>query len=426
MYIYLHVYTITSNDKTLLIVQAQSESEKRWIQKLEMQRTENHELMAAKSSKDQKQAILVQKISVYDKQLEKCQRECDTLHIECEDLKARLHIKDSQVEDLTQLASARGEEKEQLSIELDHVREEFLTANAKLAELLEKHDHTILENEQYATFLEETRGEANQKEQKVAELQQELNFARENISELIGAGENGLVIERMSTQPEPPTAPAAPAGMVDQTVYESLYEAFTNIQKYYDDSQKENQLLIVRIQQQQIKNDELLTRVEHCRVEFEEVAQNNAELKKQLRSDVRNGDHEEQIDEVIKACEAAVAELTARKSELKERDATEAKLEQKLSQVEKELEMFQARHDTVVHQKTEAVDVKVTLERKIKELEMENGRLMQANQQLKAQQDRLKTLPPTVDRACPICNTRFPGRMTQQDFENHVEGHFQQ
>ena len=28
-------------------------------------------------------------------------------------------------------------------------------------------------------------------------------------------------------------------------------------------------------------------------------------------------------------------------------------------------------------------------------------------------------------RACPVCNTKFPARMAQQEFERHVQGHFQ-
>ena len=29
------------------------------------------------------------------------------------------------------------------------------------------------------------------------------------------------------------------------------------------------------------------------------------------------------------------------------------------------------------------------------------------------------------DKCCPVCNTKFPSRMKQRDFELHVQGHFQ-
>lgn len=420
----------------MLHTQAKRESEKRLMEKLDKQRAENHELMAAKSDEDNELAILTQQLASKDNDLTKQMRECESIRAECEDLKAQVHIKDSQVEDLTQLASARGEEKELMSIELEHLREEFMEAKSQQADLLEQLDHKTLENEQYVADLEEAKAEIQRREEKVDGIQQELNFARENISELVGAGEGGLVIERPANQPSPPTAPAAPAGMVDQSVYDVLVDAFANVQQYYEDSQKANQALHSKMQQEQIRADELLARVEQCRMEYEDVVHQNVDLKKQLRSGSGNEDHvkelEQQIDELLKSCETAVTELTTRKEEVKQRDTKVADLEDTLAQVQQELDSLQDRHDKEVHRRTEAMDImRATLDTKTKELtslQQDNVKLTQVNAQLKSQLEGLKTAARSTDtgRTCPVCNTKFPGRMKQQDFENHVQGHFQQ
>ena len=426
-YLFIIVYLIV-----YIRTQAKRESEKRLMDKLDKQRADNHELMAAKSDEDNELAILTQQLASKDNDLTKQMRECETIRAECEDLKAQLHIKDSQVEDLTQLASARGEEKEQMSIELEHLREEFMEVKGQQADLLEQLDHKVLENEQYLTDLEEAKAEIQRWEERATGMQQELNIARENISELVGAGEGGLVIERPANQPSPPTAPAAPAGMVDQSVYEALLDAFTKLQKYYEELQKANQALHAKMQQEQIRADELFARVEQCRMEYEEVVRQNVDLKKQLRSGSGNQEHvkdlEQQTNELLQSCETAVAELTTRKEELKQRDSEVADLEDTLAQVQQELDNFQDRHDKDVHRRTEAMDiVKETLDKtveKVSSLQHDNTKLSQVNDQLKGQLEGLKTAARSADRSCPVCNTKFPGRMKQQDFENHVQGHF--
>lgn len=405
------------------LLQEKCECEQRALEKLERQREENNTLMAVKNDEDAQRALLVTRLASKEEEISQQGTTILTLTEELKELKSQVMIRDSQVEDLTQLATARGEEKEQLSMEVERITAELLTTKGQFAESLEQCEHLTIENEQLALNLEESRKETELAERKAAELQQELNIATENISELMGQREVGVVFDRPVALPQPPTAPAAPPGTVDLTVYASLLEAFENVQKYYEDVKVENVAL-------QLKNDELTARVVQCQQEYAALAEKVLQLKEKKKADgARIKELEEQLEDYTQGCGTAIAELSSRKEEIGSKDAKIAELEEALQRTQYELEKLQDKHDTETHRRVEACDIsRATLDQKIEELTAahnELAKLKHANNQLKTQLESLKsTAQPAGDRTCPVCATKFPTRMRQQDFENHVQGHF--
>ena len=410
------------NYDCVLSLQESRESEQRLTQKLQRQREENNNLMAVKNDEDAQRAFLVSQLASKEEEISQQNTTILTLTEEVKELKSQVMVRDSQVEDLTQLATARGEEKEQLCKELKEVSAEMMDTKARYAELLEQIEQKTIETEQLALDLEENRNVLEQAEGKVKELQQEVDIATENISELMGQREAGVVFECPATLPQPPTAPAPPPGTVDSTVYASLLEAFENVQKYYEDVKKDNQAL-------QLKNDELLARVEQCGQEYKSVVEQLVVARKRQTEDARIKELEEQLEDYTQGCGTAIAELSSRKEEIAAKDAKITELEETLRQVQHELESFQDRHDTEIQRRTEACDIsRAALDQKVMELtaaQNELAKLRNTNEQLKTQLQGLKsTAQPVSNRTCPVCATKFPARMRQQDFENHVQGHF--
>ena len=93
-------------------------------------------------------------------------------------------------------------------------------------------------------------------------------------------------------------------------------------------------------------------------------------------------------------------------------------------------DMHKDKHDKVVHNKTAKLDEQqayldaVVME--LTELHATNSGLVKEKAKLEqtVQQDTLIANACSQERSCPICNTKFPGRVPQQDFERHVHAHF--
>ncbi len=395
------------------------------IEKLEIQRQETNQLLAVKHDEDAQLALLTSQLASKENEISQQNTTVMTLTAEIRELKEKLQIKDSNLEDLTRLVEARTQEKEQLNIELERITDELLDNKGKVADLIDQNEQKVIELEQLNVNFEDVKSEFNHAEKKCTELQQELDIAQQNISELMGQEQTGevLVFEQPTMLPEPPTAPAAPLGTVDSSVYAALNEAFDNLQKYYDDVKKDNVAL-------QIKGDEMMARVEECKNRYEVIATENVELKKKIKSNIAQiKELEEQLDDITQGCGTAVTELVTRKEENKSKDAKISDLENTLAQVQRELTSFQDRYDHEMQRRTEACDIqKAALDNKIGELQVAQGEiamLKHTNTQLMQQLEGLKsTARPDSNRTCPVCSTKFPARMNQQDFENHVQGHF--
>ena len=88
------------------------------------------------------------------------------------------------------------------------------------------------------------------------------------------------------------------------------------------------------------------------------------------------------------------------------------------------LERQQAALDEKVEEVSALQGEKAQLEREFQLSREERGKLEKTVVQLRRQIDSMRAREDGM-RLCPICSTKFPARMAQQEFERHVQGHFQ-
>ena len=444
-------------------IQVVRESEQRVMEKLDRERAHNKQLQEANLSEN----TLVQSLQ---KQLEDQETKMATVVWENGELQKQIKIKESQVEDLQLLASARNEEIEQLHVEIEELHAKLEESNQRILEVSAANEELSAANEALNANKEELekevgewRGLINGQDTQVAEkqtqidqLQQDVSIAQENIAELAGANEllrqqlqqSGRQLEREN--------------LVDKSVYEALHSAYETMEGYYRKSSQENKHLHEQLQQSQEvvqtlegKCDELMTRIEQGKKEFEVKAGECVDLRRQLKGGSGGGvevadlqkrvrELESEQDQMINSCEEAVRELTARREEAKLQQTRISDLEMQVAQLQSDYEQLEEKHDEKIHQKNEALDrQQEVLDEKLAELlavkqekseqedllrktMAETNQLEAKIQQYKAQLQQLKkTATEENVRACPVCNTKFPGRMHQQEFERHVAGHFQ-
>ena len=113
---------------------------------------------------------------------------------------------------------------------------------------------------------------------------------------------------------------------------------------------------------------------------------------------------EEQVKSLTKQLDAAIAKRLTLEDTVKN-----AKLKNKeLSAKNKELKAANSNQTTIIREQQMRIDELAGMEKAKKELP-----------DMKTQTEK-----PETEKTCPVCNTRFPGRMKQIDFENHVQLHF--
>ena len=364
-------------------------------------------------------------------------------------LRGQLQIKNAQVEDLSQLASTRGEEKEQLALEAEQLQGRLLEVQQIRADLIEQTEAKQVEIDQLVGQLTVQGEENSELVKEMEQLKQELACSQENVAELVGAGPNAVIVHQPTAAPanpdDPPTQPPTQDCIVDRAAYDALRQAYESLESNYHGAKDSNKELAMKLQSTQIKVDEMVARLEQAKEEYGILAKENHELKKRGRTPVPPSDKPvdrqlkemESINkELVASCEVATQQLSSRKEEMKQQQARIEQLETELAQVNLELEQFQDKHDKIVQAKTDALDKQqAVLDEKLKELvecqqalqasEREKTKLEGIVRQLRGQLDGLKAAASSAnERTCPVCNTKFPGRISQRDFEIHVQGHF--
>ncbi len=288
---------------------------------------------------------------------------------------------------------------------------------------------------------------------------QELAVAQQNIAELLGAQTEVCV----PLGQEPPTLPASHVAMVDRSAYEALQQAYDNIEQMYYTSFEENRELRTRLHERKAKHDEakrsvaeLTHRVECCRIEYEakckELHQKQATVGATAGASfvtevatlqMKLREMEDNQEQVTRSLDAAVQELASRREEVKQKSVQVAEAQEKVFNLEEGLRLiqedyreFQDKHDDVVNTKRSTMDKQedtiraqvseiAELQKNASTLDKANHKLEATVGQLREQLETLKRQAKTPERACPVCQTKFPGRISHQDFEKHVQGHFQ-
>ena len=233
---------------------------------------------------------------------------------------------------------------------------------------------------------------------------------------------------------------------MDRAAYDALHQAYESLESNFHSSKDANKELMAKLQSAQIKIDEMVARLEQAKEEYEILAKENHELKKRGRTPVPPVPSDKPADrqlkemesinkELVASCEVATQQLSARKEEMKQQQARIEQLEMELAQVKIDFEQFQDKHDKIVHAKTESLDKQqAVLDEKLKELvecqqalqtsEREKAKAEGIIRQLRGQLDSLKALAGSNNRTCPVCETKFPGHMSQRNFDIHVQAHF--
>ena len=201
---------------------------------------------------------------------------------------------------------------------------------------------------------------------------------------------------------------------------------------------KENTKLKPKVQQRQLQHKSRSGTVEEALVQ--------GSCESSGVQDERVRELEEQREPMGQNCESVARELSSRAEESKQQQTQVEELLARQAQMQREFTELRDRCDEKVHVKNEALALqqvvldekvselmacqqqKLALEEQLPRLAEDNTKLEHKVEQLRAQIEQLKAAARSDKnvRSCPICNTTFPSRMHQQDFERHVQGHFQE
>ena len=434
------------------------------MEKLEKERALTHELTTAKTNEETQLQLLRQQMVEMEAVITKQQQEGDTLRGKVTDLEGFAQGLEQRNEGLRACNKDLTEQKEELEATVKRVNSDLDELRDVQVDLMSQIGEKNAEIEQNMSTIDElsTRhaeeGEAFREEKE--QLVQDLAVAQQNIAELLGARREGVVVSTHANQ-EPPTLPATQVAMVDKSAYEALQQAYDNIEQMFhsnnDDARDMKARFQARLESSQIKVAEMTHRIEKCRVEYEAKCKEVIELQRQLQSqpasDVATSaenaalhtklhEMEENQEQVTKSWEAAIQELASRREEIKQKVVEIAEMDEKVSSVEEALRLveeefreFQDKHDQVVNEKAARMDqLEDAMARKDIEIAearsaasayaKDKAKLEHTVQQLREQLETLKRQAKSSDRACPVCGTKFPGRISQQEFEKHVQGHF--
>lgn len=426
--------------------QVKNELDQRLNESLERERKLNEELAAAKNNTVLKISSLQQQLAEKDAENKSMKDENAALEAEISDLNGQFQIKNAQVEDLSQLASTRGEEKEEFAKEAEQLQGRLLEVQQIRADLIEENDLKQVEIDRLITRLDTKNDEIEQLHKEIEELKQEVACAQENLAELVGAGPNALVLHQPTAAPaernEPPTQPPTKAEIVDKAAYDALLQAYESLEGDLKKSKETNRDLAKKQQLAEVRCEEMVTRLSQAKEKYQVLARENYELKKcaggspspqpQIQGEKSLQKQIKEMEsinkELLTSCDVASQELSARKEEMKQQQSRIEELETALAQARQELDDFRDKHDKIVHTKNESLDEQqAVLDQKLKEvvdLQQAKGKLENIIHQLRSQLASLKAAATTNDRTCPMCETKFPSRMSQEDYERHVQGHF--
>ena len=333
--------------------------------------------------------------------------------------------------------------------EVINLKEEFEVAKAQMSSLEEEMNEmaTVIEKEQ----------EEKKKLVEIARLkEQEANIAQENLCEVLGnVNEPRDLLDRQGSTEN-----------VDKSALEALQLAYSDVEKKCNHERKSALRLKAKVA-------EMEERIKQCLQQYETMAQDNVELKKELK----------------RGRTPSIGERSGGGSE-----AGLLLLQREYERLELELQEFQLKHDQRIDEKnvhiqqlekelgdrTQEIDGRhiqeEAMKKSIESLKAQNDQLSSANAELNKQlekerknrhhyhhrhndalvtptaplnpgyqpSDRSPLYPPILQqpnnthtrvhsnahrpssngKVCPICDACYPQSMAIKDFERHVNSHF--
>jgi chromosome segregation ATPase len=363
---------VTGRVQELLIVQGQKEDEIKSAREV------------ANKACVEKEAVIAEKQAVLS---EKVENETQ-LRLQCSSLEERLRCSE--------------EEREKQTGRSEYFQAEMENYSEKVSALEQYLNESLSKISQQSAEIEALNDQLGQKDQDIAVLQS-------NMCEIVGN-----INEPNDVLPVEDTTKK-----VDRAAYDALRTAYDDVRARYNEEQKECQVI-------KKKAEEFEARIVKCREEYERICRENIELKKQIKV-VPN---------------SSVDSITAELIQLREN----------VGDYENQMEEFHTKHEELMSEKKIIIEqMQKTIienEQKINGLEGQIG-VMKTNLEvlhvengnLKDDLRKLRPNPPpppynprypqphrppqtTNDRRCPICSISFPSRISQPDFEAHVNTHF--
>lgn len=393
------------------------EAEQRLMEQVKREQAKNHELLTAKEGEEQEVKVLKERVSAVEGDLVE-------VTSEAEDLRQQIRIKESQVDDLRQLVGTRGEELEQLTEKLESTEAENAELHAVCAELrgsLQQQNQPE-SLQQQSSFRADVSTALSQKDEQIEKLEQELACAQANMVELMG-------VQKI------PQSTAPPPNVVDKGAYIALQQAYETLEKYYSEEKVIKERALVQLktfQEEAIKlrseNGEMVERVKQCQSEYTAKAQECVELRRRLKKGgvpASTKQTQQEHEEMVRNCETAAAELSIRRKETDDMQFKIADLQKQLAEAKQHYIELEDRHDKKIAEKNEEIQrQKMVFEEKAGEY----AALLTERDELKGKVVRLsasiKSRSDESSRTCPMCDMKFPLRMTEQDFQRHVNAHF--
>ena len=302
------------------------------------------------------------------------------------------------------------------------------------------------EMDEMAGEIEKEQAEKKKLIETVRIKQEEVNFAQENLCEVIGqVKEPRDLLDRQTSSEN-----------IDKSALEALQLAYTDVERRWNNERRS----VARLRN---KLAEMECRIKECGKEFEAQAKENVDLKKQLKRsrssslDSEKPTEESQATILLLQREYERLELELQEFQLKhdqridEKNQRVAELERELEKATKEVQGRQNQEDamkkamdTLKHQNNELAAANTELTRKL-EKERSKNRYPHHQREVLVTPNApfnpayttprppvgqgyppiYPAVPASESRECPVCHTRFPVRMSQKEFERHVQGHFQ-
>jgi chromosome segregation ATPase len=408
-------------------VAVKSEAQQRLSDQLGREQERNRELLTVKEGEEQELKVLKGRVSAVEGELV-------VATSEAEELRQQLRIKESQVDDLGRLVGTRGEELEQAVEKLETAEAESARLNVMCAELQASVQQAQEEGLQLQGSLQvDINAALCQKDQHIEKLEQELACMQANIAELMGAQRSNKTTEQpQHTQP-------LPANVVDKAAYVALQGAYETFEQYYADEKAARERVLVQLKASQEEcvrlqaaHKEMVQRVKQCEAEYKSKAQECAELRRQLKKEGlptkvagKPQPMEQEHEEMVRNCQTAAEELSLHRKECNEKGNEISALQAEVAKAKRRYQELEDRFDKKVSEKNDEIErQRHVFAEKADELAV----IMTERDELRAKVAQVsrsvKKPADASSRSCPVCDMKFPMRMTGDDFEKHVQGHF--
>ena len=315
-------------------------------------------------------------------------------------------------------------------------RSEYYEANAEsLKEKLEvmEAQHIALEAEMngLAEEIEKQKHENHTLNAKLHAKDQEVNVVQQNLCEVLGnIKEPKDILEQQ------------PHENIDKSALEALQLAYSDVEKRWNFERKAASRMKNRVA-------EMEERIKRCQQEYEVIANETVELKKQLKKQgvypIAPEENKEQVIVLKKQLESLELEL----------QHFQLKHDERISEKNVAIEQLKEALDDMTTQANGLRQQETAMKTNLESLNFQNNQLnvtirdLQRELEKRSHKPRDQLVTPTIypnysrsrpvqlppphvprpprheqNRECPVCQTIFPSRMSQDEIVRHVNNHF--